>query len=215
MNQKDKLTEATMRALQGKLQENTKDETKFSNEIQELKDNAPKEFKYLSDNAYLYTPKNVYVELRPETVYDDIDEVYMDFAVFETEDDMNTDYEKNIGNEYHDILNPIEYWKFVADYTNAVVNNYNQDKSIKTESNELTWDDIYTRAMADDVGFGHPALKAKDNMRYAIEQLMEKEGIDIENSTDPEVDEEAYADAHNIKFDNDGNIISMDGKDWE
>lgn len=69
--------------------------------------------------------------------------------------------------------------------------------------------------MENDIGYGHWALKAKDNMRYAIEQLMLKDGTDIENSSDPEVDEEAYADEHKIKFDAHGNIISMDGKDFK
>lgn len=45
----------------------------------------------------------------------------------------------------------------------------------------MTWDNLCERA--DGVPYGHPALVAKDEARYQIGCLiMERRGIDIENS---------------------------------
>ncbi len=69
----------------------------------------------------------------------------------------------------------------------------------------MTWDEIYERA--EETGYGDPRLKAKDEARYQVGQLvLEKEGIDIEEAEVPEEEVDYYAGLWNIRFDENGNI---------
>ena len=71
----------------------------------------------------------------------------------------------------------------------------------------MTWNEIYERA--EDTGCGDPRLQAKDEARFQVGQLVkERENIDIEETECPEEEVDYYAEAWNIQFDENGNIIS-------
>lgn len=135
-----KLEEATRLALQGKLVEGFEEEEKYDKEIDTVLKNFPADFERIDDDQ-CFKYKNIFVELRPETVTDVNDVPEMDFAVFETEEDMNTDYEQNIGVDYWDISNPEAYWNYVKSYCEAVLDRLN-NKEVKTEADgvqDITW----------------------------------------------------------------------------
>ena len=68
-------------------------------------------FKHIGCGCFKY--KDLYIELREETITD-INGIYeMDYAVFENEEDMNTDYELNIMTDYMSIENAIEFWQYL------------------------------------------------------------------------------------------------------
>lgn len=145
MNQKDKLTEATMRALQGKLNEGWTADGRdcwdvYEKELNALVKNAPDTFKPYGEYNFIYTPKNVYVALRPETLTDENDgKPEMDFVIFATADDMTSDYDSNIGIDWQDISDPEKYWEYVAKYADKVADKFKtstkkENKSIKTEA---------------------------------------------------------------------------------
>lgn len=145
MNQGEKLTEATMRALQGKLNEGWTADGRdcwdvYEKELNALVKNAPDTFKPYGEYNFIYTPKNVYVALRPETLTDENDgKPEMDFVIFATADDMISDYDSNIGIDWQDISDPEKYWEYVAKYANKVADKFKtstkkENKSIKTEA---------------------------------------------------------------------------------
>ena len=78
-----------------------------------VKDSNKYGFKWLGDYAFQY--EDLFVELRTETLTDENNCWEMDFAVFESEKDMNTDYDLNIAEEYYNIENAEEYWNYVKD----------------------------------------------------------------------------------------------------
>lgn len=81
-----------------------------------IKESEKYGFKYLCDYAFQY--EDLFVELRTETLTDESGNLEMDFVVFESEEDMNTDYELNIVNDYYNIENPQKYWEYVKDIIN-------------------------------------------------------------------------------------------------
>lgn len=106
----------------------------FDNEFQEIIkqdkeklydnifENAPLDFKYFGGSTFIY--KGLFVELREDTIkmYEE-DNYYfqMDFAIFETEEDLNTDYDLNIGVGYYEMQPYEEYWNYVRNYCNSIL----------------------------------------------------------------------------------------------
>lgn len=71
----------------------------------------------------------------------------------------------------------------------------------------MTWNDIYERAI--DKGCGEPELKAKDNARWQVRELvLEKENYDIETAEIPENEVDYYCGLYCIEFNSNGNIRS-------
>lgn len=89
--------------------EKEKELEKYLEEI--LKTSKYYGFEHIGCDCYKY--KNVYVELREETITDINGNYEMDYAVFETEEDMNTDYELNIMTDYMSIENAKEFWQYL------------------------------------------------------------------------------------------------------
>lgn len=84
--------------------------------------NAPLDFKYFGGSTFIY--KGLFVELREETIKSYEDNILqMDFVIFETEEDLNTDYEMNIGVGYYEIENAEKYWDYVRNYCNSILLN--------------------------------------------------------------------------------------------
>lgn len=72
----------------------------------------------------------------------------------------------------------------------------------------MTWDEIYERAIGAD--FLEPALKAKDEARWQVRELMVDLGCpDPEKDEIPEESIEDYCEKMQIEFDDWGNIISI------
>lgn len=90
-------------------------------------------FKHIGCDCYKY--KNVYVELREETITD-INGIYeMDYAVFETEEDMNNDYELNIMTDYMAIENAIEFWQDLkATIDRNCIDGYDYNKNLEEDN---------------------------------------------------------------------------------
>lgn len=82
--------------------------------LEDILNNVPVEVKHLGDYAYEY--KGLYIELRPDTIFTDNTPPEMDFAVFEDEEDMNIDYELNIGTGYAAMTPYYRYWEAVMLY---------------------------------------------------------------------------------------------------
>lgn len=77
-------------------------------------------------------------------------------------------------------------------------------------SKRYSWDDLYKRA--DDHAFGSPELRAKDEARYQLRELILKQtGEDIEDSEIPEDAIDTYVDCNEVWFDENGNIIEAEG----
>lgn len=71
-----------------------------------------------------------------------------------------------------------------------------------------TWDDLYKRA--ENCRFGSPELRAKDEARFQLADLIEEEwGYDIENGecAEEEIDYFLLQRERPVLFDNGGNII--------
>lgn len=104
----------------------------FDNEFQEILNqdeeklydnifsNPPTEFKYFGGSTFIY--KGLFVELRKETIKTYEDYIFqMDFAIFETEKDLNTDYEMNIGVGYYKMQSYEKYWNYVKDFCDNIL----------------------------------------------------------------------------------------------
>ncbi len=118
----EKLVEATVLALTGKLKNEgyrngryVENDPESEEALKNLRKNHPSDIIQLGgDDSDIFKYKDYFIELRPETTVDDNEgTLEMDFAVFENEDDMGTDYDLNICNDYADTLNPAKYWSFV------------------------------------------------------------------------------------------------------
>lgn len=70
-----------------------------------------------------------------------------------------------------------------------------------------TWDDLYERA--EGKGCGDPELKAKDNARWKLAEIIKEEyGIDIEECESPEEEIDWFLDKNDIYlFDKDGHFV--------
>ena len=79
-----------------------------------------------------------------------------------------------------------------------------EDKECLKEDT-LTWDEIMTNA--EGTTFGQRALKVKDQARAEVEELMQKDGINIDNLENVEDEIEKYVTDHNIRFASNGCII--------
>ena len=82
--------------------------------------------------------------------------------------------------------------------------NHDLDEN-KDEDKILTWDEIFKNA--EGTTFGQRALKVKDQARAEVEELMQKDGIDVDNLENVEDEIEDYVTKHNIKFASNGCII--------
>lgn len=74
--------------------------------------------------------------------------------------------------------------------------------------NKYTWDDIYARA--EGAAYGDYELTAKDNARWQLGWLIQKEeGYDIEECESPEeeIDKFLWKREKPVLFDEDGNIV--------
>ena len=91
-------------------------EKELLNKIFEAK---PNDFEYLGDNAFKH--RGLFVELRPETYCTDNEIPEIDFAIFETEEDMNTDYESNLGVDYFAMKPAYNFWKYVRLYCDNII----------------------------------------------------------------------------------------------
>lgn len=87
--------------------------------FEKLFEARPKCFEHLGDNAFKY--EGLYIELRPETMFENADDIEMDFAIFETEEDMNTDYELNLGVGFFGIKSAYNFWKYVKLYCEYIL----------------------------------------------------------------------------------------------
>ena len=114
----------------------------YTEQIDNVLKNYPKDVTCLDDDQ-CFKYKDLYVELRPETTTDVNDVPEMDFVVFETEEDMNTDYEQNIGVDYYDISDANKYWQYVKDYCDAIIKSSNKEL---TESKNYNFSDLVTAA---------------------------------------------------------------------
>lgn len=79
-----------------------------------------------------------------------------------------------------------------------------EDKECLKEET-LTWEDIMDKA--EGTTFGQQALKVKDQARAEVEELMRKDGIDVDNLENVEDEIEKYVVDHNIKFADNGCIL--------
>ena len=118
----EKLVEATMLALTGKLKNEgyrngryVENDPESEEALKNLRKSHPSDIIQLGgDGSDTFKYKDYFIELRPETTVDDNEgTLEMDFVVFENEDDMGTDYDLNICNDYADILHLAKYWSFV------------------------------------------------------------------------------------------------------
>ena len=87
--------------------------------LEDILNNVPVEVKHLGNYAYEY--KGLYIELRPDTIFTDNTPPEMDFAIFEDEEDMNTDYELNIGTGYAAMTPYYRYWEAVMLYCDKLL----------------------------------------------------------------------------------------------
>ena len=87
--------------------------------LEDILNNVPVEVKHLGNYAYEY--KGLYIELRPDTIFTDNTPPEMDFAVFENEEDMDIDYELNIGTDYAAMTPYYRYWEAVMLYCDKLL----------------------------------------------------------------------------------------------
>lgn len=137
------------------------------------------------------------------------------------EEIADAEREKKDNPEDADILdkNVIEPWKKLKDKADAENKEMlNKQESRRTlgehvivENKEclkeetLTWEDIMDNA--EGTTFGQQALKVKDQARAEVEELMRKDGIDVDNLENVEDEIEKYVVDHNIKFADNGCIL--------
>lgn len=137
------------------------------------------------------------------------------------EEIADAEREKKDNPEDADILdkNVIEPWKKLKDKADAENKEMlNKKESRRTlgehvivENKEclkeetLTWEDIMDNA--EGTTFGQQALKVKDQARAEVEELMRKDGIDVDNLENVEDEIEKYVVDHNIKFADNGCIL--------
>lgn len=81
----------------------------------------------IGSNCYKYN--GYFIELRLETLNEDNE---IDFVIFESEEDLNKDFELNILNDYYDINNAKEFWQYIAQRV----------KHIKEKDNNETFQDV-------------------------------------------------------------------------
>ena len=83
----------------------------------------------------------------------------------------------------------------------------------KGEEDGMTWNEIYKRA--EYAGCGDPELKAKDTARWKVGILVDDlTGYDIEKDDIPEDTVEDICYRLNIRFDEEGNIVSITLPNW-
>lgn len=109
--------------------------------FEKLFEARPKCFEHLGDNAFKY--EGLYIELRPETIFNDTDDIEMDFAIFETEEDMNTDYELHLRTDYFSIVSPIDFWCYVANVCHSVKLDLIKDHIITNKEGIVVSDSFY------------------------------------------------------------------------
>ena len=83
-----------------------------------VNDSSKYGFKWLGDYAFQY--EDLFIELRTETLTDENNCWEMDFAIFKSIEDMNTDYDLNIADDYWNIENSKEYWEHIQDIINTI-----------------------------------------------------------------------------------------------
>lgn len=77
----------------------------------------------------------------------------------------------------------------------------------------FTWDDLYK--MAEDKACGSPELKAKDNARFALQEIiMVDTGEMIEEMENPEEGIDEYLEDFKVFFDEDGNVQCLNLKEF-
>lgn len=137
------------------------------------------------------------------------------------EEIADAEREKKDNPEDADILdkNVIEPWKKLkdkADAENKEMLNKKENRRVLGEhviienkeclkEETLTWEDIMDNA--EGTTFGQQALKVKDQARAEVEELMRKDGIDVDNLENVEDEIEKYVVDHNIKFADNGCIL--------
>ena len=84
-------------------------------------------------------------------------------------------------------------------------------ESKKVEAKTVTWDEIFKNA--EGTTFGQKAAKVKDQARAEVEELMQKDGIDVDNLESVEDAIEEYVSKHNIKFLDNGCIANKKTED--
>lgn len=74
----------------------------------------------------------------------------------------------------------------------------------------VTWEDIYNRAI--DKGCGSPELRAKDEARWQITQIMLEQGINPDEADCPEecIEDFMNDDVRDYLFDENGNLVSAE-----
>ena len=81
-----------------------------------------------------------------------------------------------------------------------------ENKSLTEDKDLLSWEEIFNNA--EGTTLGQTALKVKDQARAEVEDLMKKDDIDVDSLESVEDEIEKYVADHNIKFDNNGSIIT-------
>lgn len=162
----------------------------ISNLLQEIQNKVPDDIKYLSDYAYTY--KGLFIEIRPDTIFveEDANIVEMDFAIFRTEEDMNTDYETNIATDYYSMLSPVRYWEAVKLVCDKCLE--------KTESKEAKVDKDYIVNEIKSVIDGMTDIditKVSNDMLDNIADIIIDDKVDVDS---PEFDEKVVSNVRNM-----------------
>ena len=97
-------------------------------------------------------------------------------------------------------------YEVTVDEFNLIKSKLEENVSMKVEAKTLTWNEIMDNA--EGTTFGQKALKVKDTARDNVEQLMQKDGVNIEELESVEDAIEEYTNKNNIKFDESGNILN-------
>ena len=101
-------------------------------------------------------------------------------------------------------------YEVTEDEFNLIKSKLEENVSMKVEAKTLTWNEIMDNA--EGTTFGQKALKVKDTARDNVEQLMQKDGVNIEELESVEDAIEEYTNKNNIKFDESGNILMTESK---
>lgn len=116
----DKLKNSGYGVLEESKESDKQDKETLAEDLfEKIKENVPVDIKHIGDNCYTY--KGLFIELRPETIFTDNTPPEMDFVVFETEEDMNTDYELNMGVDYLPMTPHYRYWEGVKLYCDKLL----------------------------------------------------------------------------------------------
>ncbi len=97
-------------------------------------------------------------------------------------------------------------YEVTEDEFNLIKSKLEENVSMKVEAKTLTWNEIMDNA--EGTTFGQKALKVKDTARDNVEQLMQKDGVNIEELESVEDAIEEYTNKNNIKFDESGNVLN-------